>query len=78
MTTNIQSEYPPHTHLLKCRHQIGRNGFDYYMPCNILKTTKSGKIKIEVYGERWLIYKKNKKQIRYVDKWRLKEASNGI
>lgn len=54
------------THLLKCRHQIGRNGFNYTMPCLILDTTESGNIKVVVFGERYWKYKYHIKKIRYL------------
>lgn len=65
-------EYPTHTHKLLCKHCIGKNEFKYYMPCNILKKMPDGKrYKLEVYGDRYWKYNKAKKQIRYVDKWRV-------
>jgi hypothetical protein len=59
------------THLLRCRHQIGRNGFDYTMPCIILGKTKIGKTKVLVFGERYWKYKEHIKSIRYVWSYRL-------
>ena len=59
------------THKLRCRHQIGRNGFDYFMPCIPLSKTKSGKIKILVFGERYWKYKEYLKSIRYVWAYRI-------
>jgi len=56
------------THKLLCRHQIGRNGYDYYMPCHVLKS-KSKKIKIVVFGNRAM--RSNRHRIRYVDKSRI-------
>jgi hypothetical protein len=48
------------THRLSCRHQIGRNGFDYTMPCIVLGKTKSRKLKIVVFGERLMaLFEKN-------------------
>lgn len=46
-----------HTHYLLCRHCVGTHCREYEMPCNILGRTKSGKLKIEVFGERY--WKKN-------------------
>ena len=61
------------THLLQCRHQIGRNGHDYEMRCHVLGQTKSGKVKILVIGERDWKDKNDIKKIRYVDSFRLRE-----
>ena len=55
------------THLLMCRHAIGKHGRDYEMPCIILKTTKNGKLKLLVFGERNWKRNQEKKSIRYVD-----------
>ena len=57
------------THLLKCTHRIGRNGYEYHMACNILKDMGDGRFKIEVFGDR--AWGGDKKRIRYVDKHRL-------
>ena len=54
------------THRLKCRHQICRNGFDYTMPCIVLGKTKSGKVKVVVFGDRYWKYKEHRKRVRYV------------
>lgn len=61
------------THLLKCRHSMGGNGFDYTMPCIILGRTKSRKLKIIVFGERWHKQGYNKR-IRYVPPWQVTES----
>lgn len=58
------------THWLKCRHQIGRNGYDYYMPCNVLKNMSGGKLKIEVFG--FMAKGGNGRRIRYVYKYRVR------
>lgn len=59
------------THFLKCRHQIGSNGFNYTMPCTIVSRTKSRMLKVVVFGKRW-DKKHYKKQIRYVAPWKVK------
>lgn len=56
------------THMLLCRHQIGRNGYDYYMLCHVLKS-KSKKTKVVVFGNR--ARRENCHRIRYVDKSRI-------
>lgn len=57
------------THWLKCRHQICRNGFNYLMPCNILKNMPGGRLKVEVFGNR--AWGGNNRKIRYVSKWKV-------
>ena len=59
------------THLLACRHCIGRSCRDYYMNCIVLGETKNGKMKIIVFGERNWRGKEHIKRIKYVDKWKL-------
>lgn len=54
------------THKLKCRHQIGRNGFNYTMPCLILGKTKTRRLKLVVFGDRYWKHKEHIKRIRYV------------
>ena len=61
------------THLLKCRHQIGRNGHDYVMSCIIIGITKSRMRRIVVFGERGWVGRNHKKRVRYVAPWRLIE-----
>lgn len=62
------------THKLRCRHQIGQNGFDYTMPCIVLGKTKSRQLKIVVFGRRyWGDYER--KRIRYVRLFRVFEAN---
>jgi hypothetical protein len=58
------------THNLLCRHAIGRNGYDYHMKCIILKEMPN-KLKILVFGDRNWKRGKDKKRIRYIDKYRL-------
>ena len=52
------------THWLSCRHQIARNGYDYQMPCDIIKTMPDGRLKILVYGYR--VWGGDNTRIRYV------------
>ncbi len=60
------------THLLRCRHCVGHNHCrEYTMPCNILGKTKSGKIKIEVFGERDWANREHIRKVRYVQSYRL-------
>lgn len=64
------------THKLKCRHQVCRHGFNYTMPCIVLGKTKSGTLKIVVFGERYWKYKEHIKRIQYVQPWRVKEQED--
>lgn len=66
-----EKTYSNSTHLLKCRHQIGRNGFDYRMRCHVLGRTKSGKLKVLVFGNRYWKNYDHLKRIRYVDGYRV-------
>lgn len=59
------------THKLKCRHAVGRNGSNYTMFCIVLRKTKSGRIKIVVFGDRFWRNRENRKRIRYVEKQQL-------
>jgi hypothetical protein len=54
------------THLLECRHCIGKNCKDYYMLCKPLKTMPDGRLKLVVFGERHWKNKEHIKSIRYV------------
>lgn len=60
------------THILRCRHCIGQNGFTYYMKCIPLGKTKSGKAKLIVFGNRYWKHKEHIKQVRYVSPWRVR------
>ena len=60
------------THRLSCRHAIGLSGLDYYMDCIILKEMPNDRLKILVFGDRYWKGHDDKKQIRYVDKFRVK------
>ncbi len=61
------------THKLKCRHQIGRNGYNYTMPCIPIGKTKSRKTKVVVFGDRARNHNNAHKKIRYVWPWQLVE-----
>lgn len=63
-----------HTHYLLCRHCVGTHCKEYEMPCNILGRTKSGKLKIEVFGERYWGNTQHIRKIRYVDPCRVMKA----
>ena len=63
------------THWLRCRHQICRNGYDYLMPCNILNVMSSGRLKIEVFGNR--AWGGNSRRIRYVPSYRVTIRKGG-
>ena len=63
------------THRLRCRHQICRHGFDYTMPCIVLGKTKSRKLKIVVFGERYWKNKEHIKSVRYVSPLEVFEAN---
>ena len=56
------------THLLDCRHAIGSHGRDYQMKCILLGKTKSGMLKLLVFGDRnWNREESHKKKrIRYI------------
>lgn len=62
------------THLLCCAHQIGRIRRDYTMPCISLGKTKSGLVKVVVFGCRYWKHKDHIKQIRYVPPWKIEEV----
>ena len=64
------------THYLSCRHAIGRNGRDYFMACIILKQMSDNRLKILVFGERNWKGRDDKKQIKYVDDFRVKPKSD--
>jgi len=61
------------THKLRCRHAIGRSGLDYYMDCIILREMPNDRLKILVFGERYWKHYKDKRKIRYVDRYRVVE-----
>jgi hypothetical protein len=58
------------THLLSCRHAIGRHALEYQMSCCII-AWKPEKVKVLVFGERYWSGRDHIKKIRYVDNKRL-------
>lgn len=64
------------THLLLCRHAVGRNGKDYVMRCHVLKTMPDGRLKLRVYGERYWKDTEHKVSVRYVEPWRVIKAES--
>ena len=73
MKTITELERKDAMHLLECRHAIGTHGYDYYMDCVILKEMPNNKLKILVFGERSWKGHDEKKRIRYVDSYRVRE-----
>lgn len=66
MKNNNEGALHDSTHWLKCRHNYtGR----YYMACDVLRKTKSGKLKVRVYGR--LYWGGDKESIRYVEPFRV-------
>ena len=61
------------THLLKCCHAINPNRIYYVMNCIVLKKTKAGKLKVLVFGDRYWKGHEDKKQIRYVNEFKVKK-----
>ena len=69
MTRLIYSDQPQNwqgQHLLKCTHSLNlKSKIHYLMYCDVLKTMPGGRLKINVYGERYRSIEGEK--IRYVD-----------
>ena len=61
------------THKLSCRLVMGWTEIDYCMDCIVLKKMPNNRLKILVFGERNRKGHDDKKKIRYVDKFRVKE-----
>ena len=62
------------THKLSCSHAFNeKSRYDYYMDCIILKEMPNDRLKILVFGERNRKGYDDKKQIRYVDRYRVVE-----
>jgi len=60
------------THKLSCSHAFNeKSRYDYTMNCIILKEMSNNRLKILVFGDRYWKYHDDKKQIRYVDKFRV-------
>ena len=64
------------THKLACVHAQGRSLMHYTMKCIKLGETKSGKVKVLVFGRLFWRYTEHVKSIRYVDPDRLVALSN--
>ena len=61
------------THRLNCSHVFCRNSrVNYCMDCIVLKEMPNNRLKILVFGERNRKGYDDKKQVRYVDKYRVK------
>ena len=60
------------THRLQCAHQIGWGRREYTMPCIVLKKTKSGRLKVVVFGERDWKDRGHIKRVRYVFPFQVK------
>ena len=54
------------THRLYCRHAIGQHGRSYHMKCHVLKTMPDGRLKIQVYGDRYWKDRMHVVRVRYV------------
>lgn len=65
--------YENATHLLSCRHAVGPNGRDYFMRCNVVKIMPDGRLKIQLFGERYWTDRTDKVSIRYVEAERVSE-----
>lgn len=60
------------THYLRCRHVLGHGVTNYRMRCHVIKTMGDGRLKVQVYGERyWNDERRKKVKIRYVDAYRV-------
>jgi hypothetical protein len=60
------------THNLQCSHCIGNNRINYIMKCiPIGKITRSGKIRVLVFGDRYWSGRDHRRHVRYVDRYRL-------
>ena len=64
------------THKLSCKQGLCRGRIDYWMACIVLKEMPNNRLKILVFGERYWKRHDDKKQIRYVDKFRVKPNSD--
>jgi len=54
------------THKLQCAHCIGRQRHNYTMPCIVMGKTKSHKLKIVVFGDRYWKNTDHVKRVKYV------------
>lgn len=63
------------THVLHCRHVQGKNSLDYGMRCHVIKSMPDGRLKIQVFGDRYWKDKEHVSRIRYVNPHRVSEIS---
>lgn len=54
------------THMLQCSHAIGCRVKHFKMRCHILKSMPDGRLKVQVYGERFWKDKDHIVNVRYV------------
>lgn len=73
--SHSNSELGDATHNLHCTHCIGRLISYYKMSCILLGTTKSGRAKVLVFGERNWSGREHIKRVRYVDSNRITALS---
>lgn len=62
------------THYLECSHRFHRHMKRYWMKCHILSTTKSGSLKIQVYGT--LYWGGDEAKIMYIEPSRVRPKSD--
>ncbi|CAK3961886.1 DUF3319 domain-containing protein [Vibrio crassostreae] len=63
------------THLLQCRHALGDNGKFYKKRCHILKKMPDGRLKLQVYGDRYWKDTDHIVRIRYVESSRVSQIT---
>lgn len=70
--------YDNATHLLFCSHAVGKNGKRYYMRCHVLKIMPDGRLKVQVYGDRYWKNTGHVIRTRYVDSGRVIKIPRGV
>jgi hypothetical protein len=73
---NTEYTADDYTHRLMCRHCFGKSVKHYYMKCIKLGETKSGKVKVLVFGDRYW-GRLEEQRIRYVSPDRLLARRSG-
>lgn len=64
----FKQEQKDATHYIECRHCVNRKScYDYLMYCIPLGKTKTGRMKVLVFGDRARNNKGHIKKIRYID-----------
>jgi hypothetical protein len=63
----IELTHSDATHVLSCKHCIGKHCMNYYMKCIVIAECKSS-VKILVFGERNWKNKEHVKRVRYVNR----------